>query len=482
MKIRLLVIAILLANVAELSAQQAAAPATKPRMGIAEHAVTLHGLQLRYTSRVKEEFLYGADPLKPFCSIISTSYVLHEPRPAENRPVVFIFNGGPGASSSPLHMGAFGPYRLQWDGKAHVLRDNPHALLDVADLVFVDPPGTGFTRVFDADSVRRFWEVKGDAAMMVDLITRWLKENGRQHVPVYLCGESYGTMRAATVMSLAGDLPLKGVIMLSAFLDMTALTDAPGNDMPYVLNLPTMACLAVFHGKAPAKGRSVEQVYSDAVDFAAREYAPMLFRGQHASMGEKKAFAKKLSSVTGLPDTFLLRRDLRVNIHDFELGLLADKGLRIGQLNGQVTGPLHAPAARPPFDDPSFVSTPSNKQQVADYFRTKLQFSDTGTYRTINFEVNSKWNWSSLDEEYGGYRTVAPYAAQALHARSDLRLMVAGGFYDLATPLAAAPFALDHASAPASRITYARFRTGHSIFENEDELIRLGEMVRAFLK
>ena len=457
-------------------------PTMAQRTGLAEHSGTYNGHQILYTSRVKETYLHGMEKDKPFASIITTSYVVNEPRPAEGRPVIFIFNGGPGASSSPLHMGAFGPYKLQWDGQQHVLRDNPQCLLDVADLVFVDPPGTGFTRVFDADSAKRYWEVKGDAVLIVDLIRSWLKDNGREKGPVFLCGESYGTMRAATVMSMAGELPLRGVIMLSAFLDMTATTDAPGNDMPYVLNLPTMACLAVYHGKVSAKGRTVEQVYSDAASFAARDYAPILFQGQNATAAEKKAFAKKLSGIMGLSDTFLLLHDMRVNIHDFELALMAKKGLRIGQLDGQVTGPLNAPAAHPPFDDPSFNRNPSNKTQVAEYFRLQLQFADTGAYRTINFEVNSKWNWSALDDEYGGYRTVAPWAAQAMNTRPDLRLMVAGGYYDLATPMAAAPYALDHSGAPASRITFARFPTGHSIFDKPEELVKLANMVREFMK
>jgi len=437
---------------------------------------------MMYTSMVKETYLQGASGSRPFCSLITTSYVVNEPRPAEGRPVVFVFNGGPGASSSPLHMGAFGPYRLQWDGKTNVLNENPQCLLDAADLVFVDPPGTGFTRVFNADSAGRYWDVRGDAAMIVDLIRTWLKENGRQRGPVYLCGESYGTMRAAAVMDMAGDLPLSGVIMLSAFLDMTALADAPGNDMPYILNLPTMACLAVFHHKVDARGRTTEQVFNDAAVFADKEYAPMLFRGHNTSSDERRVFAKKLATLIGLPDTFLLRNDLRVNIHDFELTLLADKGLRIGQLNGQVTGPLTAPAAHPPFDDPSFSRNPSNRSQVAEYFRNQLQFSDTGSYNTINFDVNAKWNWSALDQEYGGYRTVAPNAAHAMVGHPELRLMVAGGYYDLATPLAAAPFALDHSGAPASRITYARFPTGHSIFEKPEELVNLANKVRAFIK
>ena len=452
------------------------------RAGMAEHSGTFNGHQVLYTSRVKEVYLHGVDKDKPFATVITTSYVIGEPRPGEGRPILFIFNGGPGASSSPLHMGAFGPYRLQWDGQKHMLRDNPQCLLDAADLVFVDPPGTGFTRVFDADSVKRYWEVKGDAALITDLIRGWLKENGRERGPVFLCGESYGTMRAATVMSLAEGIPLKGVIMLSAFLDMTATTDAPGNDMPYVLNLPTMACLAVFHGRVTARGRTLEQIFQEAAHFAGKEYAPMLFRGHNTTLDERKAFARKLSAVIGLPDTMLLNHDLRVSAHDFELGLLADRDLRIGQLDGQVTGPLHAPAQHPPFDDPSFSRTPSNKTQVADYFRTQLRFADTGTYRTINFDVNRQWSWSALDEEYGGYRTVAPYAADAMNMRKDLRLMVAGGYYDLATPLYAAPFALDHSNAPASRITYARFPTGHSIFDKPEELAKLANMVREFMK
>jgi carboxypeptidase C (cathepsin A) len=440
-----------------------------------------HGHDMLYRATVEEHGL-PANAAKPFATLITTSYVLSEPRPSERRPVMFVFNGGPGASSSPLHFSAWGPVRLQRDASGAIHQEaNPHCLLDQADLVFVDPPGTGFTRVFQDDSARRYWDVHGDAEMIVSTIREWVTSHGKTGDPIYICGESYGTMRAAAVMGMSDGLSLRGVIMLSAFLDMTGQADAPGNITPSLLSFPSMACIAAYHRRGAFSGKPAREVYEAAIKFCATEYAPVLFQGNEASLPVQKAMAGKLSRYLGLPDTFLLERKLKVTIPEFELFLLADKELRVGQLNGMVTGPLHAPAAKPPYDDPSFARFPSNRKEVADYFRQQLGFSDTSTYRTINFDVNAKWNWSWLDDTYGGYRTVAPIVAKALQDQPSLRIMVCGGYYDLATPVYASRFALGQAAAPREKITYAIFPTGHSIFEDEHALSQLEAMVREFL-
>ncbi len=444
-------------------------------------ATTLHkgqfqGQTIEYKAEVKEYFfrLHGGGV--PAVSAMATSYIKTDNK--IERPVVFIFNGGPGASSSPLHLNAFGPVRIQPEKDSMVLRDNPYCLLDQADLVFIDPPGTGFTRVFDSTAAKGYWDVRRDALLFIELIYKWRIEHHRLAAPVYLCGESYGTIRAAMIMGLAADLPLSGVIFLSSVFDMSMVTPVPANDMPYILFLPSMAATAWYHKKSSFK--SAAEAYEASIRFGLNEYIIALAKGVHLSGKEKAKIASQLSRLTGLPVDSILKKNLRISNTDFELMLLAREGKRIGQLNGQAIGPLHTPGVKPPFDDPSFTLRPSTRGMAGRYFTQTLQFADTGTYKTLNLGVNSLWTWSTMTEEVG-YSSVTPQLISAMQANPQLKLLVAGGYYDLATPLYAARYILEHTGIDPNRISYANFPTGHSIFENEEELQKLRNLLAAMI-
>ena len=451
-----------------------------PRTALSQHHGTYNGQAVNYSALVKEYFFSPDSNRSPAVSAMATSYIKLNIPSAGDRPVLFIFNGGPGASSSPLHMNAFGPWRIKRGKDSSTLIENPYSLLDITDLVFIDPPGTGYTRVFDSSGAARYWDVKGDAQLFIDLIQQWRQENNRTASPVYLCGESYGSTRAAAMLGLAKDLPVSGTILLASVFDFSIVAPAPGNDMPYVLYLPGMAAVAWFHHKLDKRINSPEQAYAEAVTFSLNEYLPALAKGIHLSEKEKEQTAAKLSAFTGLPKLTILEKDLRITPKDFQLLLLSKEGKRVGQLNGQITGPLHNPGAKPPFDDPSMSFSPSTRGMVGKYFNQELLFADSATYRTLNLDVNSRWNFSYMAEEFG-YWTVAPGIIKAMKDQPHLKLLVAGGYYDLATPVYAARYVLEHIAVPADRVTYANFPTGHSIFDKEEELKKLAGLIRTFI-
>jgi carboxypeptidase C (cathepsin A) len=462
-----------------ITARGQAIPESTERRSQTRQQGYFNGRPVRYTAIVQEHFFSPDSNHIPVVSAITTSYIKDTGASVADRPVLFVFNGGPGASSSPLHMSALGPKRFVPEKDSNMLVDNTYSLLDVVDLVFVDPPGTGFTRVFDTKAAGGYWDVKGDAQLFIDLIKKWKKENKRESSPLFLCGESYGTARAAAMLGIAEDLPVAGVIFLSSVFDLTIVNPALGNDMPYILFLPSMAAVATYHHKSGLNS-TAEKAYSTAMQFALNEYIMALGKGVNLAIAEKKKIAYRLSQLTGLSQQLILEKDLRITPLDFEKNLLAAEGKRVGQLNGQITGPLNNPSVKPPFDDPSMSFKPSNRSAVTAYFKNNLQFADTGIYKTLNLVVNSRWNWNSLAEEVG-YLTWAPGITKALKEQPKLKLLVAGGMYDMATPLYAGRYVLEHVGVTPNRVTYAAFPTGHSIFENEKELDKLVHLIRQFI-
>ncbi len=471
-----LLIACLLASV--LAKADPASDSLIARLARTHHEGVFNGQRVGYTALVKETFLFAGDNTVSG-SVITTAYLRDKGQ--SERPVIFIFNGGPGASSSPLHMEALGPRRLQFDqqtGRFNVI-ENKYSLLDLADLVFIDPVGTGFTLVPNEDKAKPYWDVRGDATAILSVIREWLKEEGRTNSRVFLCGQSYGTIRATEIAGLAGDIPLSGIIYLSAVLDRSIVADVTGNEMPFILNLPTMSAVAWYHKKV-MMGSPLEKVLHDTEQFAQGEYASALLQGSKLSSKSKEQIAIRLSQFTGLSKDFVMRKNLRISSREFQLELLADKDQRIGQLDGKAVGPLHAPDRQPPYDDPSMVQRPSSKGAVGKYFKEVLRFPSATEYTTLNLKVNSQWNWTSVPERIE-YWSVAPVLAEVMTQKPDLRLLVGAGCYDLATPFFATKYVLDHAGIPAQRIQYADFQTGHSIFELEDELRKLSEVVRQFI-
>ncbi len=447
-----------------------------PRKSVSTGEVTIDHQIIRYQAMVEETFLFvSRDSVG---SVITTSYIV--PGQDDHRPVIFLFNGGPGASSSPLHMYAFGPVRLKKGKDTTVQINNDYSLIDRADLVFIDPIGTGLTQVFNPDKAKEYWDVENDAKAFLEIMKEWKSKHQRQHSPVFICGESYGTIRAAEIMSLKENFKVKGVLLFSSLLDVSMAAPVSGNEMPYLLNIPTMAAIAWYHHKSTLKFNSAELSFKEAVQFVTSEYQPALFAGNSLKSAQRITMANKLSSRIGLPVPFLIQHDLRITPEEFEMNLLADQNKRIGKLDGTVTA-LKNQKPYSSREDPSLVvNTILRGDYVGRYFKHNLGFHSDSIYKGVNFKVNSAWTWKSMDA-WLGYYSVLPGLEKAMKEDVAIKLFVAGGLYDLATPVYGAKYLFDHSKIDPSRISFHIFPTGHSIFEVESELSKFSKKVKEFI-
>jgi carboxypeptidase C (cathepsin A) len=465
-----------------------AAELRAPRVAVTKHRGVFNGQALRYTATVTETFLDDAAG-KPSAAATTIAYVRDGVKARAKRPVMFLFNGGPGASSSPLHMSALGPYRrtpgAPGDRNGGGWVENSASPLDAVDLVFIDPVGTGFSRPFPGADPKAFYSTSGDAQAVAAVIRAWLKANGREASPRYLAGESYGTTRAATIVSLAKDLPFDGVLLVAM------VGDTPGREMPYVASLPTMAAGAWHHRKIDRAGRTVDEVFAEAVQFARTDYVSALIQGGGLPAAERRRIAERMSALVGLPADLIEEKNLRLSKNDWMFNVLKDQGLRTGLLDVTVTAPLEpgqdgaiddpalgvvpkrapgAPAAPPP--NPAAIG-PVPSPVVGRYLTEVLKYPSTDTYYGVNFSVNAAWT-----HERGA---AIEGLGQAMRENPSLRLFWAAGYYDLTTPAYAGRYTLDQAGVPAGQLTAAYFAGPHGVYNGEANLARFSAAVRAFV-
>jgi len=457
-----------------------------PRISVTEHTGQFNGETVRYTATVAETFLRDSAG-RAEASVVTFAYVRTDVIDRASRPVMFAFNGGPGASSTPLHLAAFGPRRRTSDDSNPVMLENPSSPLDAVDLVFIDPVGTGFSRPFPGVSGKKFWSRTGDALSVRAVIKDWIRKNGRERSPKYLLGQSYGTTRAALILKHHGDLVFDGVLLFAL------VAEPAGLEMPFVASFPSFATTAWYHGRSANRDRTVEQVYEEAVEFARTDYVTALIRGSGLPAPERQRLAERMSAMIGLSPELILANDLRVPVDTFIFDLLKDHGLRTGMLDGRATARLDAPARKPPYNDPGLnyrPPTPGDSSATARgpeargvftatgpdaYFKTVLGFRTNVTYNPLNLDVNRAW-------DYEGMTDVNPEIGAAMRADPKLRALWAAGYYDISTPAYAARYALDHAGIPADRLTAVFFPAGHSAFTEDANLAILAKAVRDFVR
>ncbi len=474
-------------------ASEKAAPAkVEPLVSVTKHSGTFGGQRVAYTATASDTFLKD-DKGNPRARIFSVSYVKDAPEP--NRPVTFLFNGGPGSGSLWLHMDAFGPKRVAIpnDGRddgapPYRLIDNPDSLLDVTDIVFIDPVGTGFSTALGDTDPKEFWGVTKDARSVAQFIRQWLSDNGRWNAPKFLGGESYGTTRTAAVVNeLEGtynDIALNGLLLISTILDFGAQAEVPGNEMPYVLMIPSMAVTALYHGKTmpAASGPGPDALAQEARAFATNEYLPALMKGS-ALVGEERARIRaRLARYTGLSEQYLENADLRVTPGRFYKELLRDRGLVVGRLDARYTGKDYDNAGEEPDNDPSFYGIDGSYTAALNaYVRQELKFSPERQYVTIGGVRDWDWDLPGNGGESRYYKNVAPYIGRALRENSGLRVLVAQGWYDFATPFFGAEYSLTRTGIPTDRIEYTRYDAGHMMYVNETDLSKLSRDIRGFI-
>lgn len=473
---------------AEAAAKPAPAPAAQVKTR--DLAGTFGGQRIAYRATIADTIL-SSDDGKPEAVIVTTSYVKTPADPS--RPVFFIYNGGPGSGSVWLQMGAFGPKRVAIPSDArddgappYPLLDNPDSLLDVADLIFIDPPGTGFSHLTQGTDPKKYYGLRQDGRAVAEVIRRWINDNGRWSSPKYLGGESYGTSRTAMVVdelegSTYNDVGLNGLILISTILDFAGREPTPGNEMAYVITLPNMAAAAYYHGKVQAP--SVEAIVEEARRFAIGPFASALLKGQDLPAEERASVRKELSRLTGLSEEYLEQADLRVTDQRFYKELLRDRGLTIGRLDARYTGKDYDNAGETPDNDPSFYGIDAGyTAAINQWARETLGYETNREYQSIG-SVGGQWDWS-LGGGRGrqAYLNIAPLIGQAMRQNSQLRLFNAQGYYDFATPFFGAEYSLKRTGIPQDRITWKYYDAGHMMYVRDEDRAKLSADLRAFIR
>jgi carboxypeptidase C (cathepsin A) len=429
---------------------------------------------------------------KARAKVFFIAYTLDGASDRAKRPVTFSFNGGPGSSSVWLHLGVLGPQRVQLDdaGRAPAppgrLVPNEHTLLDVSDLVFIDPVGTGYSRMVEGEKLNEYHEYKRDLESVGEFIRLYCSRYGRWASPKYLIGESYGTTRASGLAGYLLDrygMYLNGVMLVSCALDFQVLRFEHGNDLPAILFLPTYAATAWYHKRlAPELQRKGLRKLLDEVEaFAAGEYASALFQGSRLPARARKALAAKVARYTGLTPDYVERSDLRIEIFRFCKELLRADGLTVGRLDSRYTG-IDRDGAGERFDfDPAMAEIlGAYSAAMNDYARTSLKFEADLPYEVIK-PLYLEWGWKDFVNRYA---TVGATLRRAMTMNPKMRVLVASGYYDLATPHFAADFSLDHLGVPDAmrrKIDVSYYEAGHMMYAHKPSLEQLAAALRRFV-
>ncbi|MBB5519565.1 S10 family peptidase [Amphiplicatus metriothermophilus] len=469
---------------AQDSAAVRQAPAPLPLRIVTDHVAEIGGERIDYRVIAGETVLRDLAG-EPVASVFSFAYM--KTNPADRaRPVLFVFNGGPGSSSLWLHMGAIGPRRVALDQEVNPgntppfgVANNPHSLLDVADLVFIDPVGTGFSRAIGKGKPEDFWGVDEDANAVAQFIELWLTEHGRWNAPKFIMGESYGSARAAMLpRALMGGpfytgvmrgITVNGVILLGTTLEGRgengARLAAEDKAMEAALVLPGLAATAWFHEKVDRRGLSLPAFYEEAMAFAKTRYAEALRAAEAGALdGDARAeVVRTLVSYTGLPEE-AFEEELGLSASSFAKKLLAEEGLAIGLYDSRYTLPLANSGGDPVADDPAMGRyVPGFIAAFHQMLRDDLKVTLDRPYGAIVWkDLLQKWNWSRAGVEKG--QSFAVDLAWAMRRTPKLRVLIASGYYDLVTTPAEARSALAEADLPADRVEFRIYESGHMLY------------------
>jgi carboxypeptidase C (cathepsin A) len=423
-------------------------------------------------------------------SVFYVAYTKQGETNAARRPVTFAFNGGPGSSSVWLHLGALGPRRVRMNEDGTLpkppfgLVDNEFSILDVSDLVFIDPVATGYSRPAKDEKADQFFGQSQDIESVGEFIRLWTMRHQRWLSAKYLCGESYGVFRAAGLaqhLHSRYGLYLNGLILLSGVLDFATLNEGPGNDLPALIFLPSFTATAYFHKKLPPDLQaSLPMALAEARDFIKSDYPSALLQGAALPPTQRSNVVAKLARLTGLPPQLIEDHDLRVGSSTFRKMLLHDQGLILGRYDARIVGRDGSPAAPYPGFDPSEAAvTGPFSAAMNSYVRQELKFEDDLPYEVL--AGVSPWNF----EARNSYPSVANRLASEMNQNPYLRVLVLTSLRDLACPIEGIHYSIDHMDvAPSYRtnITYAEFESGHMMYINLPDLRKLQQDLVRFIQ
>jgi carboxypeptidase C (cathepsin A) len=482
---------------AETSDEKAAEkPAEKAAEKEEAPVVTRHELRLASGRVLRYSVTTGMMPLKNDqgdveARIFFMAYALDRSGGPETRPLMFSFNGGPGSSSVWLHLGALGPKRVKMraDGAMpsppYRLVDNEHSWLEDTDLVFIDPVGTGYSRPAKPELGKKFWGVAGDIESVGEFIRLYLTRHERWGSPLFLVGESYGTTRAA---GLAGHLvdrgiAFNGIVLVSSILNFQTARFTRGNDLPYPLFLPSYAATAWYHKKLPAElqAKPVAEFLREVEAFAGGEYPGALQKGDRMSAGERQAVVTRLARYTGLSETYVDEAELRIEIQRFCKELLRHERRTVGRLDSRFRGSDASGVSERPEFDPSLTAIrPPYTAAFNDYVRRGLGYKSDAVYYILGGGIGAPWDFGSQN----GFADTSEALRSAFAKNPDMKVFVASGYYDLATPYFATEYTLSHMgldAAQRARISTGYYEAGHMMYIHEGELAKLRQDVARFI-
>ncbi len=457
------------------------------------HEIQIDGVPRRYVATVATTHLANEDG-DPVGEIFHTVYTLGEiPNPA--RPITFCFNGGPGSASAWLHLGAWGPMRIDLPDPhfppppPYRLIPNAETLLGFTDLVFVDPVGTGLSRPVGKGKLEDFTGVAEDLASMSEFIRLFLTKHGRWNAPRFLAGESYGGTRVAGLSGHLFDrgIMLNGIILVSAALDLQHLEFQIGNDLPNALFLPSYAAIAAYHGVLAEKPADHDALLREVRAFAIDEYLPALVQGSGLDEERRARIVEKLARFTGLPPAWILQNDLRLVDARVLKEMLRSRGLSVGRLDARYVGPEADLGSSEMVADPSYAAAGGAfTALINDYLRGPLGVTDPREYKLLNMKVNAAWKWPVPSANMsGGYVNVVKELRRAMLASPHLHVLFCNGLFDLATPFFANEIASRHLGREASIVAHVRTETyaaGHMMYFHAGARAKLTADIAAFVR
>ncbi|MEQ8685417.1 MAG: carboxypeptidase [Imperialibacter sp.] len=482
------------ATAQEKESEKPTGPIPEGEVATTKQTVKINGTSIELTAKAGTVQLRDENN-EPIALFGFTSYV-KEGAPS-TRPIVFSYNGGPGSSSFWLHMGVMGPKRIvvndpNFNNAApYQLVNNDYSILDIADLVMIDPVGTGLSVPVGKAKFEDFWGVDQDIRSISLFITQYLIDNSRMNSPKFLLGESYGTFRNAGVMNSLLDqgIAMNGVIMVSAVFDLRTLLFPPNDDLPYIVHFPTYAATAWYHNKVTNKPATVEAYMATVRKFTEEEYTPALFKGDQLSASEKSAMAAKLSALSGVSSDYWLKADLRVQADEFFQELLRDEGNTVGRLDSRYKGISQDGIGQfADYDPQSAAISPAYIQGFLHYFHNDLKVNKKLTYTvTAGRRDGFKWDWKHKGNFAWGATAAINTGidmAEAMSKAPNMKVLILNGYYDIATVFYGVEHSINHLGLTKEvkdNIIMKYYEAGHMMYTHQPSLEKFKEDVGSFI-
>jgi carboxypeptidase C (cathepsin A) len=459
---------------------------------VTQHTVTINGEAIDYTATAGTLLLKEDKDQETKASVFYVAYTKNGVEDIAERPITFAFNGGPGSSSVWLHLGVLGPRRVLMDeeGKPHMppgtLVDNAYSLLDKTDLVFIDPVSTGYSRPAPGEEKKQFHGVKQDIQWVGEFVRLFTSRQERWASPKFLIGESYGTTRAAGLSAhLQGELGLylNGIMLVSAILNFQSARFDWGNDLPYILFLPTYAAAAWYHEKLSddLQGLDLLALLDEVKAFARTDYTLALMQGASLSEEDRDRITEQLVRYTGLSADYISQTNLRINIHRFVKELLRDERRTIGRFDARFKGIDREAVGEKHEYDPSYATVQGVYTAALNtYVRSELNFKSDLSYEILTGNVQP-WDYGKYQNQYVN---VSDELRRAISRNPYLKVFVANGYYDLATPFFATEYTFDHLGLDTTlmdNVSMGYYEAGHMMYVHQPSLVKLKDDLAAFM-